>query len=109
MGNFNQSGMFLLTTVYTQCVGWSASAVLLATIVSQLHRQWKAGTSKGVSQWLFIGQAAASMGFAVYSWLLGDVVFIATNILMLIAAVVGLNLLLWHRKKNPSEAKDAGT
>jgi MtN3 and saliva related transmembrane protein len=44
-------------------VGWSASAVLVLTIVTQVYRQWQQGSSKGVSKWLFIGQMAASGGF----------------------------------------------
>lgn len=81
-----------------QIIGWSASAVLLATILSQIVRQWKSGTSEGVSRWLFIGQIAASAGFSVYSWLVGDIVFIFTNVLMLLSAVAGLLIVLRHRR-----------
>jgi uncharacterized protein with PQ loop repeat len=86
-----------------QAIGWSASVILLATIAAQIGRQWKAGTSKGVSRWLFIGQIAASAGFVVYSWLLRDWVFIVTNALMLLSAVTGLSIVLWHRRKNSEE------
>ena len=41
-------------------IGWLSSIVLLATLVTQIGKQWKMGT-KGVSKWLFIGQLAASM------------------------------------------------
>ena len=81
-----------------QFIGWAASAVLLATILSQIVRQWKSGTSEGVSRWLFIGQIAASAGFSVYSWLVGDTVFIFTNVLMLASAVAGLLIVLKHRR-----------
>jgi MtN3 and saliva related transmembrane protein len=81
-----------------QIIGWSASAILLATILSQIVRQWKSGTSEGVSRWLFIGQMAASAGFSVYSWLVGDTVFIFTNLLMLVSAVAGLLIVLKHRR-----------
>ncbi len=65
-----------------QAIGWAASAVLLATIGTQIYRQWKIGTSHGVSRWLFVGQFVASAGFAVYSVPVRDVVFIFTNCLM---------------------------
>jgi MtN3 and saliva related transmembrane protein len=81
-----------------QLIGWSASAVLLATILSQIVRQWKSGTSEGVSRWLFIGQIAASAGFSAYSWMVGDTVFIFTNLLMLVSAVAGLLIVLKHRR-----------
>ena len=82
-----------------QLLGWSASVILLLTIGSQIFRQWKAGTSKGVSRWLFIGQIAASVGFSAYSFMVGDYVFIATNLLMLLSAVVGLSILVHHRRR----------
>lgn len=79
-------------------VGWAASAILLATIGSQVYRQWKERTSKGVSRWLFIGQIAASVGFVVYSWMVNNTVFIVTNSLMLLSAVVGLLIVFRHRR-----------
>ena len=65
---------------------------------AQIVRQWKSGTSEGVSRWLFIGQIAASAGFSVYSWMVGDIVFIFTNLLMLASAVAGLLIVLKHRR-----------
>ena len=84
-------------------IGWAASMILLATIASQMYRQWREGTSKGVSRWLFIGQIAASAGFTLYSVLVRNYVFIVTNALMLISAVVGLSLVQYHRSRNPEE------
>jgi uncharacterized protein with PQ loop repeat len=86
-----------------QLIGWSASVVLLCTILSQIYRQWRERTSKGVSPWLFIGQCAASTGFVFYSWMVHDMVFIVTNLLLLVSAVLGLAMLLWHRRINPEE------
>ena len=88
-------------------IGWSASAVLLLTIVSQIRRQWREGTSKGVSRWLFIGQLAASAGFTLYSVLLRNYVFIVTNALMFLSAVVGLAIVQHHRRRNPEEGAEA--
>jgi len=84
-------------------IGWSASAVLVLTIVSQIRRQWREGTSKGVSRWLFIGQIAASAGFTLYSVLLRNYVFIVTNALMLLSAMVGLAIVQYHRRNNADE------
>ena len=84
-------------------IGWSASAILVMTIARQIFRQWQQGSSKGVSKWLFIGQMTASAGFLIYSWLRHDSVFIFTNALLLIAAVVGLSIVFWHRRVNPDE------
>ncbi|HJU04283.1 MAG TPA: SemiSWEET family transporter [Nitrospiraceae bacterium] len=86
-----------------EIVGWSASLVLVVTILAQISRQWRQGSSKGVSKWLFLGQMAASAGFLVYSWLIYDRVFIFTNALMLVSALTGLAIVLRHRHKNPDE------
>jgi len=88
---------------WQQLIGWGASAILVLTILIQVYRQWQQGSSKGVSKWLFAGQIAASSGFFAYSWLLHDTVFIVTNLLMLVGAVLGLAILLWHRERNPDE------
>jgi uncharacterized protein with PQ loop repeat len=80
-------------------LGWTASAILVMTIASQIFRQWKASTSKGVSIWLFGGQMTASAGFIAYSVLLHDTVFIFTNAIMFVAAVIGLGMVIVHRHR----------
>ena len=76
-------------TLMPDLVGWAASAVLLATLARQTWRQWKSPDPRGVSHWLFIGQITASAGFVVYSWLVGNWVFIVTNAAILATAIVG--------------------
>jgi MtN3 and saliva related transmembrane protein len=83
----------------TEVLGWVSSAILVLTITKQVHRQWRSGTSKGVSSWLFVGQFAASAGFCIYSVLLRNWVFIATNGLMAIAAAVGYGIVRTHRRR----------
>jgi hypothetical protein len=52
-----------------------------------------------VSRWLFIGQFAASTGFCIYSILVENWVFIATNGLLAIEALVGLSIVRIHRRR----------
>ena len=87
-----------------EIVGWVSSLVLVATIAKQVHRQWSAGTSEGVSKYLFLGQIAASTGFTIYSAIVGNIVFIATNAAMLAAALVGLVILFLHRRRESGVA-----
>lgn len=82
-----------------EVIGWLSSFVLVLTIAKQVHRQWRSGTSKGVSTWLFIGQFVASAGFLVYSILLHNWVFIATNALLAVAALVGYGIVRVHRRR----------
>lgn len=70
-------------------LGWSASAVLLATLVGQIVAQWRERSVRGVSRWLFSGQVAASVGFVIYSVLVDNRVFVATNTAILATALVG--------------------
>jgi MtN3 and saliva related transmembrane protein len=70
-------------------LGWASSIVLLLTIGTQILKQWRERSARGVSGWLFIGQTVASTGFTLYSALIGNWVFTATNALLLISAVVG--------------------
>lgn len=79
-------------------VGWTASAVLFATICRQVWKQWKEGQREGVSRWLFIGQMTASALFLAYSWMLDNWVFVVTNAFLLAAAAVG-QWTAWHHSK----------
>ena len=91
-------------------VGWAASAVLLATVSRQIHTQWQDRQAKGVSRWLFLGQIVASAGFIAYSWMLDNLVFIVTNSLILLTAVVGeIGLLVRRRQTLKSCDTASGT
>jgi MtN3 and saliva related transmembrane protein len=84
----------------TELLGWFSSLVLLTTIISQITRQWREGSGKGVSRWLFAGQSAASLGFTAYSALLHNWVFTLTNGALFISGIVGL-LVTVHFKRHP--------
>ena len=83
----------------TEAVGWASSCILVLTIAKQVYKQWKEGSSEGVSRWLFVGQMAASLGFTVYSWLVGNWVFVVTNAVMLLNGLAGLLIVLYHRRR----------
>lgn len=80
-----------------EAIGWASSVVLVLTIAKQIHKQWQAGTSEGVSLWLFIGQLAASLGFTIYSVLVHNWVFVVTNGLMVVNGLVGY-WITWRQK-----------
>ncbi|HEV7376139.1 MAG TPA: hypothetical protein VGN95_15585 [Pyrinomonadaceae bacterium] len=83
----------------TELIGWCSSFILVLTIGKQVYKQWQEGTSEGVSKWLFIGQMSASLGFTIYSWLVNNWVFVVTNLVMLMSGVIGLGIVLHHRKR----------
>lgn len=90
-------------------IGWFASAVLVATLAYQVLNQWRTGSSRGVSIWLFIGQLVASSSFAVYAALVENTVFVVTNGLIALSACVGLGVWVRHRRDTPRDdgARDA--
>jgi len=73
-----------------EIIGWISSLILLATLVKQVHKQWKEGTSEGISKWLFAGQLAASVGFTIYSVITESWVFAFTNTALTVNNVIGI-------------------
>jgi uncharacterized protein with PQ loop repeat len=83
---------------YAQWIGWASSVILLITLIRQVWTQWRSHTDAGVSGWLFAGQVTASLGFTVYSLLLGNWIYTVSNIAILCTALVGQCIYL-HNKK----------
>lgn len=79
-------------------VGWAASLVLVATLSRQIYTQAQDKEARGVSHWLFAGQMLASVLFIAYSAMLGNRVFIVTNSLILLTAVVG-QVVMWRKQR----------
>lgn len=86
-----------MSEIGTEAIGWASSAVLVTTLAQQVYRQWREGSSRGVSPWLFLGNLAASIGFTTYSLLVHNWVFVATNALMIGNALAGY-AVLWHHR-----------
>ncbi len=89
----------------TEAVGWVSSLILVLTIAKQVYKQWQEGSSEGVSKWLFVGQMAASLGFTIYSWLVSNWVFVVTNAVMLVNGLLGLLIVLHHRRRERAGAR----
>jgi len=87
----------------TEAIGWASSLILLCTIGKQIYKQWEEGSSEGVSRWLFIGQMAASVGFLIYSWLVRNWVFVATNAFMVLNGLLGYLITMKHRRREAKE------
>jgi uncharacterized protein with PQ loop repeat len=90
-------------------IGWASSVILLATISTQIYKQWHDHTSQGVSKWLFVGQTAASLGFTIYSYQVGNWVFVVTNGLMLLAGITGYWITRRHQQRARRSAAPSAT
>ena len=86
-----------------EIIGWASSLILLATLIKQVYKQWNDGTSEGISKWLFVGQLAASIGFTIYSYLVGSWVFMVTNALLTINNIIGICFYFYFRDRPKSE------
>ncbi len=86
---------------WAEYVGWASSLVLVITIGRQVYSQWRSGQTAGVSKWLFVGQLAASTGFVIYSLAVSNWVFVVTNAVMLLIAIVGEVLYWQNRRRRP--------
>lgn len=80
-------------------IGWVSSGVLLLTIGRQVYTEWRTGSTTGLSRWLFIGQVTASIGFALYSALLRNWVFLSSNIALVVTAIVGQAIYVRNRQR----------
>ena len=96
-----------MSETLTNLIGWCATLILLLTVFSQVYEQWRTHSVRGVSHWLFAGQLAASTGFVIYSILQGDWVFVASNAMLLITALVGQLLFLRNRRQSTDEQEQS--
>ena len=92
-----------------ELIGWTAAAILLATLSRQVYIQWRDHNSRGVSRWLFVGQMAASVLFVVYSWLVENWVFVTVNALILLTAITGEMIFLANTRRAARRKKNAGS
>lgn len=86
-----------------ELIGWASSLILLATLIKQVYKQWKDGSSEGISKWLFVGQLAASLGFTVYSYLVGSWVFMVTNGLLSVNNIIGICFYFYFKKRHAAK------
>jgi MtN3 and saliva related transmembrane protein len=89
----------------TDITGWTSALILLLTISRQVYTQWRSRSTAGVSHWLFIGQLAASTGFVIYSYLVENWVFVATNFFMLLVAITGQLIYRSNKLREERKAK----
>jgi MtN3 and saliva related transmembrane protein len=95
----------IIRTDMPDLIGWISSCILLVTIAEQVHKQFRDDTSRGVSTWLFIGEMASAIGFLTYSILLGITVYIVTNSIMILNAILGLAITIHHRRRERSQIR----
>ena len=79
-------------------VGWTAVAVLFATMTGQAWKEWRDRVKHGMSKWFFVGQVSASLLFIAYSAMVGNRIFVVGNVLVLMAAIAGGAILAYNKR-----------
>ena len=80
-------------------IGAASGLVLLCSLGAQCWKEWRERTTRGVSALFFVGQIITSVGFIIYSALLRNWVFIATNAAILCSALAGQGILWFNRRR----------
>ena len=91
---------------YAGWIGWVSFSILLITLMRQVYTQWRSRTDAGVSRWLFLGQVTASLGFTLYSALLGNWVYSVSNLAILGTAVVGQCIYVHNKSAGRGRSRD---
>ena len=89
--------------MWTDIIGWCSTTILVITVGRQAYTQWKEGSTAGMSRWLFIGQFVASLGFVIYSYLLDNIVFVVSNLFLLVIASIGQCLYMRNKKREDGD------
>ncbi len=89
----------------SEIIGWASSIILLLTLIRQVYKQWKEGKTDGVSSWLFVGQMLASIGFTIYSYMVGNWVFTVTNGILTLNNLLGIGLYFYFKGKNEKDGE----
>ncbi|HXG95012.1 MAG TPA: PQ-loop domain-containing transporter [Blastocatellia bacterium] len=78
-------------------LGWTAAIILVVTLFAQVRKNLKEKRLKGVNPMLYYGQAIASLCFTIYSISIGSIIFVITNSLVLLSAMIGIYLVHRYR------------
>jgi uncharacterized protein with PQ loop repeat len=83
---------------WLEVLGWASLVLNTAAVHYQVRRQWKDGASENVSVLFYLCGIAATVGFAFYSYGVGNVVYVVANVVVTLYELVGLFLVLKHRR-----------
>lgn len=94
--------------IVQELIGWGSALVLLPTFGLQTYKQWHARHEPvATSGLLFFALALIGTGGqVVYSWMVGNWVYLALNGVLVVNNSVGLGIALhrWNLARRPSPA-----
>jgi hypothetical protein len=88
----------------TEAIGWGSAVVLLPTFGVQVYKQWRSRRepAPASSFWFFALALVGTGGQAVYSWLVGNAVYLALNAVLVVTNGVGLAIDVYRWRRGSS-------
>jgi hypothetical protein len=91
-------------------IGWGSAVVLLPTFGVQVYKQWRSRDepAPASSLWFFALALVGTGGQAIYSWLVGNAVYLALNAVLVVTNGIGLAIDLRRWRFGTSRARAPG-
>lgn len=86
-----------------ELIGWGSALVLLPTFGVQTYRQWSERHRHvgPTSLWFFVLAVIGTLGQFVYSWMVGNLVYLVLNGILVVNNSIGLGIAV-HRARIPA-------
>jgi hypothetical protein len=91
----------------TEAIGWGSAIVLLPTFGVQVYKQWRnrREPAPASSLWFFALALVGTGGQAVYSWLVGNAVYLALNAVLVVTNGLGLAIDIHRWRRGSKQAQ----
>ncbi|MHB1560876.1 MAG: hypothetical protein ACYC61_25765 [Isosphaeraceae bacterium] len=93
-----------------ELIGWGSALVLLPTFGVQTYRQWTERHKHvgSTSLWFFVLAVTGTLGQFVYSWMVGNLVYLVLNGILVVNNSIGLGIAV-HRARIPRTSASSDT
>jgi hypothetical protein len=93
-----------------EIIGWGSALVLLPTFGIQTYKQWQSrhDPAPASSLWFFILALIGTGGQVVYSWMVGNMVYLALNACLVVNNTVGLGIAIHRFSKSRARTTEPG-
>ena len=95
----------------TELIGWGSALVLLPTFGLQTYKQWQSrhDPAPASSLWFFILALVGTGGQVVYSWMVGNMVYLALNACLVVNNTIGLGIAIHRYMKTRARSIEPAT
>lgn len=90
-----------------ELIGWGSAAILVPAFATQTYRQWqdRHDPVRGSSLWFFALVLIGTLGQVIYSWMVGNWVYLVLNSILVGNNLAGLGIAIYrYRNTRPAAA-----